>query len=178
MSSLPSPLLAAACVPVVYAALILALIVAGRGQAVRSVAGFIPDCIVLVRRLLGDPRVPRRHKQLLGALIGYLVLPLDLVPDFIPVAGQIDDALVVAVVLRIVLRGSGAALLREHWSGPDELARARAAPRRPDCSQYRSCPSPIMEQPLLIPARRADTGRTRSAPRPRHSAGTMIQTAT
>lgn len=119
MSSLPSPLLAAACVPVVYAALIVALILAGRGQAVRSVAGFIPDCIVLVRRLLGDPRVSRRHKQLLGALIGYLVLPLDLVPDFIPVAGQIDDAVVVAVVLRIVLRGSGAALLREHWSGPD-----------------------------------------------------------
>ena len=67
----------------------------------------IPDCIVLVRRLMGDPGVARRHKVLLGALVGYLALPFDLVPDFIPVAGQADDAIVVALVLRSVLRGSG-----------------------------------------------------------------------
>jgi uncharacterized membrane protein YkvA (DUF1232 family) len=119
VSSLPWPLLFAACVLVVYAAFVTALIVAGRWQGAHGLARFIRDCIVLVRRLLGDPRVPRRHKLLLGALIGYLALPFDLVPDFIPVAGQIDDALVVALTLRAVLRGSGTELVREHWPGPE-----------------------------------------------------------
>jgi uncharacterized membrane protein YkvA (DUF1232 family) len=111
-------LLVAACILFVYAAFVIALIVAGRWQAARGVAGFIPDCIVLLRRLLGDPRVPRRYKLLLGALIGYLALPIDLVPDFIPVAGHLDDAVVVALALRVVMRGSGTDLLREHWPGP------------------------------------------------------------
>jgi uncharacterized membrane protein YkvA (DUF1232 family) len=112
-------LLVAACVLVVYAAFVVVLIVAGRWQDARGVAGFIPDCIVLLSRLLGDPRVPRRHKLLLGALIGYLALPFDLVPDFIPVAGHIDDAVLVALALHVVLRGSGTELLREHWPGPE-----------------------------------------------------------
>jgi uncharacterized membrane protein YkvA (DUF1232 family) len=119
VSSLPWPLLVVASVLVVYAAFVIALIVAGRWQAARSVAGFIPDCMVLLRRLLGDSRVSRRHKLLLGALIGYLALPLDLVPDFIPVAGHIDDALAVALALRVVLRGSGTEVLRDHWPGPE-----------------------------------------------------------
>ena len=112
-------LLVAACVAVVYAAFVVTLIVAGRGRSLRDLARFIPDCIVLVRRLLRDPRVPRRHKLLLGALVGYLALPFDLVPDFIPVAGYLDDALVVALTLRAVLKGTGRELLREHWPGPE-----------------------------------------------------------
>jgi uncharacterized membrane protein YkvA (DUF1232 family) len=119
VSSLQWPLLLVACVLVVYAALVVVVIVAGRGQDVRRVAAFIRDSIVLLRRLLGDPRVRRRHKLLLGALIGYLVFPFDLVPDFIPVAGHLDDAVAVALALRIVLRGSGSELLREHWPGPE-----------------------------------------------------------
>jgi uncharacterized membrane protein YkvA (DUF1232 family) len=112
-------LVVAACVLVVYAGFVVTLIVAGRRPSLRDVARFIPDCIVLVRRLLGDPRVPRRHKLLLGALVGYLALPFDLVPDFIPVAGYLDDALFVALTLRAVLRGTGGELLREHWPGPE-----------------------------------------------------------
>jgi uncharacterized membrane protein YkvA (DUF1232 family) len=112
-------LLVAACVLVAYAAFLIALVVARRWEGARGVAGFIPDCIVLLRRLWGDPRVPRRYKLLLGALIGYLALPIDLVPDFIPVAGHIDDAVVVALALRVVLRASGTELLREHWPGPE-----------------------------------------------------------
>jgi uncharacterized membrane protein YkvA (DUF1232 family) len=114
-----SLLVVAACILVVYAAFVVALIVAGRGRDARDVARFIPDCVVLVRRLLGEPRVHRRQKLLLGALVGYLVLPFDLVPDFIPVAGHIDDVLVVALALRVVLRASGDELLREHWPGPE-----------------------------------------------------------
>jgi uncharacterized membrane protein YkvA (DUF1232 family) len=78
---------------------------------------------VLVQRLLRDPRVPRRRKLLLGALVAYLALPFDLVPDFIPVAGQLDDAIVLALVLRLVLRGGGEPLLAEHWPGPPESLR-------------------------------------------------------
>ncbi len=119
MSSLQWLLLVVACLLVVYAAFVVVVIVAGRWQAMRGVAGFLPDCIVLLKRLLGDPRVHRRHKLLLGALIGYLALPIDLVPDFIPVAGHLDDAVAVALALRLVLRGSGTELLREHWPGPE-----------------------------------------------------------
>lgn len=112
-------LFVAACVLVVYAVLVVAVIVAGRRRHLRDVARFIPDCVVLVRRLFRDPRVPRGHKLLLGALVGYLALPIDLVPDFIPVAGHIDDVLVVVLALRVVLRASGGELLREHWPGPE-----------------------------------------------------------
>jgi uncharacterized membrane protein YkvA (DUF1232 family) len=112
-------LIVAACILVVYAAFVVALIVAGRGSNARDVARFIPDCIVLVRRLFGEPRVHLRHKLLLGALVGYLALPIDLVPDFIPVAGHIDDLLVVVLALRVVLRANGSELLREHWPGPE-----------------------------------------------------------
>jgi uncharacterized membrane protein YkvA (DUF1232 family) len=118
VSSLQWLLLVAACLLVVYAAFVAALIVAGRWQGARGVARFIRDCVVLMRRLLGDPRVPRRHKLLLGALIGYLALPFDLVPDFIPVVGALDDAIVVALAFRVVLRGAGPGLVRDHWPGP------------------------------------------------------------
>ena len=89
----------------------------------RAVARFVPDCLVLVRRLLADPRVPRRRRALLGALVLYLASPIDLVPDFIPVLGQLDDLLVAGLVLRVVLRGGGAPLIEEHWRGPERTRR-------------------------------------------------------
>jgi uncharacterized membrane protein YkvA (DUF1232 family) len=101
-----------------YLALIAGLVVSGRRHHVRAVAGFVPDCITLFRRLLADERVPRHDKLLLGACVGYLALPIDLVPDFVPVAGQLDDAIVVALALRMVLRAGGPQLLAEHWPGP------------------------------------------------------------
>jgi uncharacterized membrane protein YkvA (DUF1232 family) len=102
-----------------YGAGVLVLVLVGRRTDARALAGFIPDCIVLFKRLLADPRIPRWRKTLLVALIGYLAMPFDLVPDFIPVAGQLDDAIIVALVLRSLLRGSDEALLREHWPGPE-----------------------------------------------------------
>jgi uncharacterized membrane protein YkvA (DUF1232 family) len=107
-----------------YLALIAGLIISGRRRHVRAVAGFVPDCVTLFRRLLADGRVPRHNKLLLGACVGYLALPIDLVPDFIPVAGQLDDAIVVALALRVVLRVGGPQLLAEHWPGPASSLRA------------------------------------------------------
>ena len=111
-------LIAVAAILAVYAAFVAALVIAGRHVDARAVAGFIPDCAVLSRRLLADRRVPRSRKLLIVGLIGYLAMPIDLVPDFIPVAGQLDDAIVVALVLRAVLRSAGRELLHEHWPGP------------------------------------------------------------
>jgi uncharacterized membrane protein YkvA (DUF1232 family) len=101
-----------------YASLLAALALAGRRGDARALASFIPDCLVLLHVLLRDPRVPRRRKLLLAALLGYLAMPIDLVPDFIPIAGQLDDAIVIALVVRSVLRSGGPELVREHWRGP------------------------------------------------------------
>jgi uncharacterized membrane protein YkvA (DUF1232 family) len=117
-----------------YAILVLAFVAGGRRETARAVAGFVPDCVVLFGRLLRDRRLPRWKRLLIAALIPYLALPFDLVPDFIPVAGQLDDAVVVALVLRLVVRGSPE-LVREHWPGPaaslDLLLRIAGATGRP-----------------------------------------------
>src|SRR4051794_14071950 len=91
----------------------------GCRAAARPFPPLFPDCFVLGGGLVRDPRVPRRRKALLLALAGSLVLPFDLVPDFIPVAGQLDDAVVVALVLRSLLRGGGEPLIRELWPGSE-----------------------------------------------------------
>ncbi|HEY6068520.1 MAG TPA: DUF1232 domain-containing protein [Gaiellaceae bacterium] len=103
----------------VWVGFVLILFAVGRREEARALAGFIPDCVVLVHRLLRDPRVPRRRKLLLVGLLGYLALPFDLVPDFIPVAGQLDDAIILALVLRHLVHSGGDALVREHWPGPE-----------------------------------------------------------
>ncbi|MDX6426807.1 MAG: hypothetical protein QOD52_2212 [Gaiellaceae bacterium] len=104
---------------VLYATLLAWLVAFGRRADARVFVTFIPDCIVLVTRLLRDSRVTRRRKLLLLGLIAYLALPFDLVPDFIPVAGQLDDAIVVAFVLRSLVRSGGEPLIRELWPGPE-----------------------------------------------------------
>ena len=113
-------LTALAIAAIVYAALVIALVISGRRSHAAALARFVPDCAVLFRRLMADRRVSRRRKALLGLLIGYLAMPFDLVPDFIPVAGQLDDAVLVALALRSVLRDAGPDLVREHWPGPPE----------------------------------------------------------
>jgi uncharacterized membrane protein YkvA (DUF1232 family) len=117
-----------------YGVLLGGLALAAGSGAARAVAGFVPDCITLFRRLLADERIPRRRKALVVALLGYLALPFDVVPDFIPVAGQLDDAVAVALVLRAVCRGGTPGMLAEHWPGPRaslalivRLAHGRAA---------------------------------------------------
>ena len=103
---------------VAYGVFVGWLMLLGRREDARAVAGFVPDCVVLFRRLLGDHRVPRRTKLLLLALVAYLATPIDLVPDFIPIAGQLDDAIIVAFVLRVIMRSGDRDLVRQHWPGP------------------------------------------------------------
>ncbi|HEU4656179.1 MAG TPA: YkvA family protein [Capillimicrobium sp.] len=108
----------------VYALAVLALAVAGRRTHAVALARFIPDCVVLVRRLAVDPRLPRWTRWLLLATLGYLVIPIDLVPDVVPVAGALDDAIVVGLVLRAVVRAAGPEAIREAWPGPEPGLRA------------------------------------------------------
>ncbi len=84
----------------------------------RILAGFVPDCLILFKRLLGDARVPRSTRVLLAPAIAYLAFPLDLIPDFIPVIGYLDDALVLAWALRRIVRAAGPVVVREQWPGP------------------------------------------------------------
>jgi|SRR5918995_2951096 uncharacterized membrane protein YkvA (DUF1232 family) len=100
-----------------YATFVLALLVAGRREQARALADFVPDCALLCRRLLRDPIVPRARKLALAATVAYLLLPFDVVPDFIPLAGQLDDAVLLAFVLRGIARSAGTAVLAEHWPG-------------------------------------------------------------
>jgi len=101
-----------------YALFIGVLVALGRKQNARAWGGFIPDCILLFKRLIGDSRMPRSRKLLLVLLLGYLSLPFDLVPDFIPIAGQLDDVVIVVLVLRSVLKSLGEDDVRRHWPGP------------------------------------------------------------
>lgn len=103
--------------------LIAVLILVGRRLGARDIARFVPDCIVLFKRMLGDPRVPRRAKLVLALLIPYLAMPFDLVPDFIPVVGYIDDALLVAIGIGYAMRSTSAQVVRELWPGSDRNLR-------------------------------------------------------
>jgi uncharacterized membrane protein YkvA (DUF1232 family) len=119
----------------IYAVLLAWLVIGGRRDDARALATFIPDCIVLVTRLARDPRVPRRRKLLLFALVAYLALPFDLVPDFIPVAGQLDDAIIVALILRQFIRAGGEPMMRELWPGPKQSLALILRLARPGGSQ-------------------------------------------
>jgi uncharacterized membrane protein YkvA (DUF1232 family) len=74
---------------------------------------------VLCKRLLRDERVPRRAKLALALLIAYLAMPFDLVPDFIPVAGQLDDAILTALAITYVVRSAGRHVVEDLWPGSE-----------------------------------------------------------
>ena len=101
----------------VYAALLVVLIVAGRGAAARELATLVPNLARLFKDLLRDPRVPRGSKVLLVIAAAWVASPIDLIPEFIPVLGPLDDAVVAALVLRHVLRRAGREVVVEHWRG-------------------------------------------------------------
>jgi len=110
---------------------IVGLVIAGRRSAARELATLVPNLVLLFRGLLRDPRVPRGSKALLWFAVVWVVSPIDLIPEFIPIAGPLDDAIVAALVLRHVLRTSGPDVVGEHWRGdPATLDRILGAGRR------------------------------------------------
>jgi uncharacterized membrane protein YkvA (DUF1232 family) len=86
----------------------------------REAARLLPDLLRLLKRLAGDPTMPKGVRIRLVLLMGYLALPFDLIPDFIPVLGYADDAIIVALTVRSVARRAGPDALSKHWPGTQE----------------------------------------------------------
>ena len=110
-------LIALAVVVALWLIAILGLVVFGRRAAARELATLIPNLLILFRELLRDSQVPRSSKLWLWFAVVWLVSPIDLIPEFIPVVGPLDDAIVAALVLRYVLRRTDRAVLARHWRG-------------------------------------------------------------
>ena len=109
---------------VVWAILIgLLWILRPRDVGLRELLRVIPDVLRLVRRLLGDRAIPLRVKVALVVLLAWLISPIDLIPEFIPVLGPLDDVVVAVLVLRYARRNVGLEGLRSRWPGtPDGFA--------------------------------------------------------
>jgi uncharacterized membrane protein YkvA (DUF1232 family) len=86
------------------------------GEALR----ILPDLLRLLRRLAADRDLPRGVRVRLVLLMVYLAVPIDLIPDFIPVLGYADDAIIAALVLRSVVRRAGLDAVRRGWPGSDD----------------------------------------------------------
>ncbi|MBE1493877.1 uncharacterized membrane protein YkvA (DUF1232 family) [Amycolatopsis lexingtonensis] len=111
----------AAALLLAWLALVTALvIVRPRGGLLREALRLLPDVLRLIRRLAADKSLPRGVRIRLGLLLTYLALPIDLIPDFIPVLGYADDAIIVTAVLRGVVRRAGLDAVRAHWPGTDD----------------------------------------------------------
>jgi uncharacterized membrane protein YkvA (DUF1232 family) len=106
-------------------AVLLVVLVASRPdrRSLADGARVLPDTVRLVRRLATDRTVPRSARVWLWFLLVYLALPFDVVPDFLPVIGYADDVIITSLVIRHLIRRSGAETVRRHWPGsPDGLA--------------------------------------------------------
>ena len=101
----------------------------------RDLAALIPDCVTTVRRLRKDPRVPRRAK--IAVLIAgiWVASPIDLIPEFIPVIGPLDDIVVVALALRYAGRQVPREVLLAAWPGEPRLIERLLGPARPSASK-------------------------------------------
>jgi uncharacterized membrane protein YkvA (DUF1232 family) len=108
----------AAALVLSWIALVIALvIVRPRPGLLREAMRILPDVLRLIRRLAADTTLPRGVRIRLGLLVAYLAMPFDLIPDFVPVLGYADDAIIVTAVLRSVVRRAGIDAVRAHWPG-------------------------------------------------------------
>lgn len=87
----------------------------------KEAASFLPDCVTLIRRLRKDPRVPRRAKLAVLVALVWVLSPIDLIPEFLPVIGPLDDIVVVALALRYAARRVPREALLEAWPGEPRL---------------------------------------------------------
>jgi len=96
----------------------------------KELAGFLPACVTLIRRLRRDPRVPRSAKVAVLVAMVWVLSPIDLIPEFLPVIGPLDDVVVVALALRYAARRVPRAVVLEAWPGdPRLLERLLGTPR-------------------------------------------------
>jgi uncharacterized membrane protein YkvA (DUF1232 family) len=111
----------AAALLLAWIALLIVLLVAKpeKGQ-LKEALRLLPDLLRLLRRLAADRTLPRGVRIRLTLLLGYLAIPFDLIPDFIPVLGYADDAIIVTAVLRSTVRRAGLDAVRRHWPGTDD----------------------------------------------------------
>ena len=104
-----------------WAALVLVLFFARpKGSLIKEAIRLLPDTLRLLRRLATDRTLPGSLRVKLWFLFAYLALPIDLIPDFIPIVGYADDAIIVCLVLRSVVRRAGPEAVRRNWPGTDD----------------------------------------------------------
>ncbi|HZP90990.1 MAG TPA: DUF1232 domain-containing protein [Actinomycetota bacterium] len=101
----------------VWLVAVLLLVLAGRRSRARELVALVPNLLTLFRGLIRDRRVPRSSKLWLLLGLVWILSPVDLIPEFIPIAGPLDDAIVAGLVLRHVLRRSGRSVIADHWKG-------------------------------------------------------------
>src|SRR5215813_8075960 len=130
-------LIAGAAVLAVYVVAVAALFLAGRRTAAKEIALLLPNLLLLFKDLARDSRVPRGSKALLAIGAIWFASPIDLIPEFIPVLGPLDDAVVAALILRHLLRTAGPEVIAEHWRGDPAILERLVRPSR-DRNAHRS----------------------------------------
>lgn len=100
--------------------------------ALVELLGLVPACLALLRDIIRDPAVPRRAKIAPALALVYLAMPIDLIPDFIPGIGQLDDVVIVAWAIRHLISSAGRERVGAHWNGdPETLERILRLARVP-----------------------------------------------
>jgi uncharacterized membrane protein YkvA (DUF1232 family) len=110
-------LVAAAVAAGIWLVVVIGLLLVGRRTHARELAMLVPNLVRLFRGLLGDRRIPRRTRWLLLAGVAWFASPIDLIPEFIPVLGPLDDAIVAAMILRHIVKVAGPQVVGDHWPG-------------------------------------------------------------
>lgn len=100
--------------------LVLFWVLRPKGVPVRELLGLIPDVLRLLRSVIGDGSAPVDVRVVLLGLLAWIVSPIDLIPEFIPVLGPLDDVVVAVVAMRYVRRRVGIEDLRRRWTGTDD----------------------------------------------------------
>ncbi len=103
----------------------------------KDLAAFLPSCVKMLRRLRKDPRVPRRAKLAVGFAAVWAISPIDLIPEFLPVIGPLDDIVVIALALRYAGRQVPRAVILEAWPGNPSLINRLLGPIREPADRER-----------------------------------------
>ncbi|MDH4112052.1 MAG: DUF1232 domain-containing protein [Actinomycetota bacterium] len=116
-------LIALGVIAAIWVVAIVALWFFGRRVAAAQLVRAIPDLLALCRGLLRDARVPLGSKLLVGGALVWVLSPIDLVPEFIPVLGPLDDVIVLGLVLRHLVKRAGHDVVADHWRGDPRVLR-------------------------------------------------------